>query len=335
MIDLRCRYLGLDLRSPLVASASPLAQTVEGVRRLAEGGVAAVVLPSLFEEQLQREAARFHELAEAGSESFAESLSYLPPSPVDQDAPHRYLSLVERAAAAVDVPIIGSLNGVTPGGWVRYARSIQDAGAGAIELNVYHAPGPPSTSGRDVEDRTIEVVAQVKAAVSVPVAVKLGPFWSSVGEFALRLDDAGADALVLFNRFLQPEIDPETLTTRPSIDLSSPVDARLAATWVSLLHGRVRAQLAASSGVEGAADVARYLLAGADVVMTTSALMRHGPEHAGALLQGLTEWMAGKGYASLADVRGIMRVPAAADASAYERAGYVSMVRPDPQRPPA
>jgi dihydroorotate dehydrogenase (fumarate) len=328
MTDLRCTYLGLELRSPLIASATPLAQTVEGVRRLAEGGVAAVILPSLFEEQLRREAAEFHELAEAGSESFAESLSYFPESPVDQDAPTRYLSLVERGAAAVDVPIIGSLNGVTPGGWVRYARSIQDAGASAIELNVYQAPGPPSASGREIEDRTIEVVREVKAAVSVPVAVKLGPFWSSMGELALRLDAAGADALVLFNRFLQPEIDPDTLTARPGIDLSTPADGRLAATWISLLRGRVRAQLAASRGVDRAADVARYLLAGADVVMTTSALMRHGPEHATALLEGLTEWMRGKGYASLDDVRGVMSVPAEADPAAYGREGYVSMVRP-------
>jgi dihydroorotate dehydrogenase (fumarate) len=335
MTDLRCTYMGLELRSPLIASASPLAQTVEGIRRLAEGGVAAVVLPSLFEEQLRREAIEFHELAEAGSESFAESLSYLPPSPVDQDEPVRYLSLVERGAAAVDVPIIASLNGVTTGGWVQYARSMQHAGASAIELNVYHAPGPPSASGREIEDRTIEVVRQVKAAVGVPVAVKLGPFWSSMGELALRLDGAGADALVLFNRFLQPEIDPETLTARAGIDLSTPADGRLAATWISLLRGRVRAQLAASTGVERSADIARYLLSGADVVMTTSALMRHGPEHAGALLDGLTEWMAGKGYASLADLRGIMSVPAEADPATYERAGYVSMVRPEGGRPPA
>lgn len=335
MTDLRCVYMGLELRNPLIASASPLAQTVEGIRRLAEGGVAAVVLPSLFEEQVRREAIEFHELAEAGSESFAESLSYLPPSPVDQDEPVQYLSLVERGAAAVDVPIIASLNGTTPGGWVQYARSMQDAGASAIELNVYHAPGPPSASGREIEDRTVEVVREVKAAVDVPVAVKLGPFWSSMGEFALRLDAAGADALVLFNRFLQPEIDPETLTARGGIELSSPGDGRLAATWISLLRGRVRTQLAASSGVQLSADIARYLLAGADVVMATSALMRHGPDHATALLAGLTEWMDGKGYASLDDARGIMSVPAEADPAAYGRAGYVSMVKPAPERPPA
>jgi dihydroorotate dehydrogenase (fumarate) len=335
MTELRCVYMGLELRNPLIASASPLAQTVEGIRRLAEGGVAAVVLPSLFEEQLRREAIEFHELADAGTESFAESLSYLPPSPVDQDEPVQYLSLVERGAAAVDVPIIASLNGATPGGWVQYARSMQDAGARAIELNVYQAPGPPSASGKDIEDRTVEVVREVKAAVDAPVAVKLGPFWSSMGEFALRLDAAGADALVLFNRFLQPEIDPETLTARSGIELSTPADGRLAATWISLLRGRLRAQLAASSGVELSADIARYLLAGADVVMTTSALMRHGPDHAAALLDGLTEWMAGKGYASLDDVRGIMSVPAEADPAAYERAGYLSMVKPAPERPPA
>ena len=259
----------------------------------------------------------------------------MPPTSVDQDAPNRYLSLVERGAAAVDVPVIASLNGVTRGGWVRYARAMQDAGASAIEMNVYHAPGAPNESGREIEDRTVEVVRQVKEAVTVPVAVKLGPFWSSMGELALRLDDAGADALVLFNRFMQPEIDPDTLTVRAGIDLSSPAEARLAATWIALLRGRVRAQLAASRGVDSAADVARYLLAGADVVMTTSALLRHGPSHATALLYGLTEWMDGKGYASLDDVRGVMGVPAEVDTRAYQRAGYVSMVKPEVRSSPA
>src|ERR1700675_541864 len=211
-MDLSTRYMGLALRNPLVASASPLSQTVDGVRRLADAGVGAVVLYSLFEEQLRQESAENARLVDAGTESFAESLSYFPATAEEEAGPRRYLSLLERAAAAVDVPVIGSLNGVTPGGWAGYARAIQDAGAAAIELNIYYLPGDPHIAGRDVEQRHIDVLARVKDAVTVPVAVKLGPHFSSTGEMALRLDDAGADGLVLFNRFLQPDIDPDTLT---------------------------------------------------------------------------------------------------------------------------
>ena len=212
----RPRYMGLTLRNPLVASASPLSQTVDGVRRLADAGVGAVVLYSLFEEQLRREAAENARLVDAGTESFAESLSYFPAAAEDEAGPRRYLSLLERAAAAVDVPVIGSLNGVTPGGWTDYARAMQDAGAAAIELNIYYLPGDPRISGRDVEQRHLDVLTRVKDAVSVPVAVKLSPYFSSTGEMALRLDEAGADALVLFNRFLQPDIDPDTLAVVPA-----------------------------------------------------------------------------------------------------------------------
>jgi dihydroorotate dehydrogenase (fumarate) len=327
-MDLSTRYMGLALRNPLVASASPLSNTVDGVRRLADAGVGAVVLYSLFEEQLRQEMAENARLAEAGTEVFAESLSYFP-AEVEEDsaaedaAPPRYLSLLERAAAAVDVPVIGSLNGVTTGGWTSYARAMQDAGAAAIELNIYYIPGDPRISGRDVEQRHIDVLGRVKAAVTVPVAVKLSPHFSSVGEMALRLDEAGADGLVLFNRFLQPDIDPETLAVLPAVDLSSPAEARLPRTWISLLRKHLHASLAATTGVEGPQDVVKYLLAGADVVMTASALIRHGPEHAAALLDGLAEWMARKGYTSVADLRGLLAVPAGTDQAAYERAGYV------------
>ncbi len=286
-VNLSTSYMGLTLRNPLVASASPLSQTVDGVRRLADAGVGAVVLYSLFEEQLRREAAENARLVDAGTESFAESLSYFPAAAEDEAGPRRYLSLLERAAAAVDVPVIASLNGVTPGGWADYARAMQDAGAAAIELNIYYLPGDPRISGRDVEQRHIDVLTRVKDAVDLPVAVKLSPYFSSTGEMALRLDEAGADALVLFNRFLQPDIDPDKLAVVPEVSLSNPVDARLPRTWIALLHGRVRASLAATTGVETPADVAKYLLAGADVVMTASALLRHGPEHATVLLDGL------------------------------------------------
>ena len=331
-MDLSTSYLGRTLRNPLVASASPLSNTLDGVRRLADAGVGAIVLYSLFEEQLRQEATRNARLADAGSESFAESLSYFPAAVAESGAaeeagPRQYLSLLERAATAVEIPVIGSLNGVTPGGWTSYARAMQDAGAAAIELNIYYVPGDPRISGRDVEQRHIDILRKVKSAVTVPVAVKLSPHFSSTGEIALRLDEAGADGLVLFNRFLQPDIDPEIIAVVPAVDLSSPSEARLPRTWISILRRRVRASLAATTGVEGPSDVVKYLLAGADVVMTASALLRHGPEHAAVLLDGLSEWMARKGYTSIGELRGILAVPADADQAAYERAGYVRALR--------
>jgi dihydroorotate dehydrogenase (fumarate) len=335
-MDLSTGYLGLTLRNPLIASASPLSNTVDGVRRLADGGVGAVVLYSLFEEQLRREAAENARLAEAGTESFAEALSYFPAEAeaeaaqdgtADEPSPRRYLSLLERAAAAVDIPVIGSINGMTPGGWTSYARAMQDAGDAAIELNIYYIPGDPHITGREVEQRHIDILCRVKDAVTVPVAVKLSPHFSSAGEMALRLDEAGADGLVLFNRFLQPDIDLETLAMTPDVYLSSPAEARLPRTWISILRHYLSASLAATTGVEGPADVIKYLLAGADVVMTASALIRHGPGHAGVLLDGLSGWMARKGYPSVAGVRGMLALPAGTDRAAYEREGYVRAMR--------
>jgi dihydroorotate dehydrogenase (fumarate) len=326
-MELSTDYLGLALRNPLIASASPLSRTVDGVRRLADAGVGAVVLYSLFEEQLLKEAAQNARLVDAHSESFAESLSYFPAAVEEEPGPRRYLSLLERAVAAVDVPVIASLNGVTPGGWADYAEAMQGAGAAAIELNVYYLPGDPRISGRDVEQRHVDILTRVKEAVTVPVAVKLSPYFSSTGEMALRLDEAGADGLVLFNRFLQPDIDPETLAVVPAVGLSTPAEARLPRTWIALLRGRVRAGLAATTGVEGPEDVARYLLAGADVVMTASALLRHGPEHAAVLLDGLSDWMTRKGFAAVDQLRGLLSVPPSTDEAAHERRGYVGAMR--------
>jgi dihydroorotate dehydrogenase (fumarate) len=326
-MNLSTNYMGLALRNPLVASASPLSQTADGVRRLADAGVGAVVLYSLFEEQLRREAAENARLVDAGTESFAESLSYFPAAAEDEAGPRRYLSLLERAAAAVEVPVIASLNGITPGGWADYARSMQDAGAAAIELNIYYLPGDPRISGRDVEQRHVDVLTRVKDAVSVPVAVKLSPYFSSTGEMALRLDEAGADALVLFNRFLQPDIDPDKLAVVSEVSLSNPIEARLPRTWIALLYGRLQASLAATTGVETPDDVARYLLAGADVVMSASALLRHGPEHATVLIDGLEEWMARKGFVAVDELRGLLAAPHEADEADSERAGYVGALR--------
>jgi dihydroorotate dehydrogenase (fumarate) len=326
-MDLSTTYMGLALRNPLLASASPLSYTVDGVRRLADAGVGAVVLFSLFEEQLREEAARNAGLVDGPAESFSEALDYVPQVAKEDAGPRRYLSLLERSAAAVDVPVIASLNGVTPGGWSDFARAMQDAGAAAIELNIYYLPGDPHTAAREVEQRHVDVLQRVKSAVTVPVAVKLSPFFSSIGEMALRLDEAGVDALVLFNRFLQPDIDPEELALSSSVALSSTADARLPRTWIALLRGQVRAGLAATGGVEAPADVAKYLLAGADVVMTASALLRHGTEYAGALLDGLSSWMARKGFRSVDDLRGMLSVPQDVDQATYERTGYVRALR--------
>jgi dihydroorotate dehydrogenase (fumarate) len=324
-MNLTTRYLGLQLRNPLVASAGPFAHSVAGVRRLAEAGVGAVVLPSLFEEQVRLEAERDTWLSEAGSESFPESLTYLP-APDGKAGPRRYLSLVEQASAAVDIPVIASLNGVTTGGWTDYATALQEAGAAAIELNIYYLPSDPLISGRDFEQRHVEVATTVLAAVTIPVSVKLGPYFSSLGELAIRLDRVGVHGLVLFNRFMQTDIDPETLTVSRGLRLSAPFEASLPRSWIARLRGRVRASIAASTGVETPSDVAAYLLAGADVVMTTSSLLRHGPGHATELLDGLTSWLSRKGFSSVDDARGLLAAQAQAEQSAFDRAGYLSAI---------
>lgn len=325
MTDLSTSYLGLALRNPLVASASPLSQRLDGVRALAGSGVGAVVMYSLFEEEIHREQLRDLLVTEPHENVFGEAQSYFPTGPsTDSGGATRYLRLLEQSAAAVDVPVLGSLNGSTPGGWVGFARSMQDAGAAAIELNVYLVPGDPHTSARDVEDHHVEILQRVKDAVSVPVAVKLSPHFSSTGEMALRLDRAGADGLVLFNRFLQPDVDPEALAVTTGVTLSTPGEARLPRTWIAILRGHVTASLAATTGVDQAGDVAAYLLAGADAVMSASALLRHGVGHAAVLLTGLEDWMRRKGFDTLDEVRGRLAVPVGVDEGAYERAGYVA-----------
>jgi dihydroorotate dehydrogenase (fumarate) len=323
-MNLASRYLGLDLRNPLVASAGPMTQTADRIKRLAEAGVGAVVLPSLFEEQIRAEADRDERLAEVGIDSFGEATSYL----VDPDAsiwPRQYLSLVERAAGS-GVPVIASLNGSTAGGWTDYARAMQDAGAVAIELNIYYLPGDALIPGRDAEQRYVDILTAVKSVVTVPVAVKLTPYFSSFGDMALRLEQAGADGLVLFNRFMQADIDPDTFTVSTGFKLSSPAEATLPRSWIARLRGQLRSSLAASTGVETADDVAAYLLAGADVVMTTSALLRHGPGHVTALLDGLTAWMDRKGIGSVAEIRGLLAPAADTPQPRFGRYGYLSAV---------
>ena len=326
-MDLSTRYLGLTLRNPLLAAASPLSRTLDGIKELADAGVGAVVLYSLFEEQLRRETAHNARLATFANETYAESLTYFPSTIDEGDGGRRYLRLLERTAVEVDIPVLASLNGTTPGGWVRYARSMQDAGAAAIELNIYYLPGDTHVTGRDVEQRHLDILAAVKETVAVPVAVKLSPYFSSTAEMALRLDRAGADGLVLFNRFLQPDINSMTMTLDPKIALSTATEARLPRTWLALLRGRVSASLAATTGVEDASDVIKYLLAGADVVQTASALLRNGPKYVDVLLTDLIKWLACKNFHALHQFRGMLAVPLGQDESARERGDYVSALR--------
>ena len=328
MTDFTTHYLGLALRNPLVASASPLTADLDGVRALAEAGIGAVVLPSLFEEEIHQQELHDMHLTEGTDHLVGEASSYFPAVKVDEPGrARRYLMHLERAVGAVDVPVMASLNGSTRGGWVRYARAMEDAGAAAIELNIHPEPPDPHTSGRVVEDGHVEIVQAVKESVDVPVAVKLSPWFSSVGEMALRLDRAGADGLVFFNRFLHPDVDAERLTVEPGISLSSPVEARMPRAWIAMLHGHIAGSIGATTGVETSRDIAAYLLAGADVVMTASALMRHGIGWTTVLLDGLDAWMRSHRFASFDDVRGRLAVPRDADATAYERAGYVAALR--------
>lgn len=327
-MGLETTYLGLKLRNPIIAAAGPLQQTVTGIQSLADAGVGAVVMFSLLEEQIRAEQARQLAVEQSSEGSSAQALSYFPSVPMKTPgadaASTAYLKLLEKGAKAVDVPVIGSLNGSTMGGWISFARQMQDAGAAALELNVYYVPGDLRIPSEEVENLHLEVLVGVKDAVSIPVAVKMAPYFSSLGEMASQLDRHGADGLVLFNRFFQPDVDVESLQLEPSVDLSTQFSGRLPRTWIAALYGRVRASLAGTSGVETSEDVLKYLLVGADVVQTASALLKYGPAHATKLVTGLEEWMSRKGFKTIDEFRGLLAVPADVDGAAYERQGYVA-----------
>jgi dihydroorotate dehydrogenase (fumarate) len=322
-MDLTTSYLGLTLRNPIVAGASPLNAELDTIRRLEEFGAAAVVLPSMFEEQIEHEDRLIEELIAVGTETYAEALSYFPAQTAYALGPDRYLELVRRAAKAVDIPVIASLNGTTDHGWVHYARQLQEAGASAIELNIYFIPSDLELSGRDVEQRYLNVLRAVRQAVSLPVAVKVGPYFSAPGHMAQQLEHAGADGLVLFNRFYQPDIDLATLSFRSDLELSRPYEMRLPLLWIGLLAGRIKASLAATTGIDSADEVVKYLLVGADVVMTTTSLLRHGVVHMKGLLAGLESWLAARNLDSLELIRGRMSHHNVADPTAFERANYI------------
>jgi dihydroorotate dehydrogenase (fumarate) len=318
--------MGIELEHPLVASASPLSSTVDGIRQLEDAGAAAVVMFSLFEEQVAHENAAFEHLMDSGSDSFAESLSYFPDAGEFTMGPARYLQILRRASEAVDIPVIASLNGITNEGWIDYARQMQDAGARGLELNVYYIPADLSRTGGEVETHYIDVAREVKEAVTIPVAIKLSPFFSSTGNMAKNLDDLGVDALVLFNRFYQPDFDIERLEVAPTLSLSTPEEIRLPLLWIAILHGRVRCSLAATRGVHGADEVVKYLLAGADAVMTASALLKNGIGYLETLREGLQGWLERHGFDSVEAMKGVMSHRSIADPTAFERANYLRIL---------
>jgi dihydroorotate dehydrogenase (fumarate) len=328
MIDLSSRYLGLELRSPIVASPSPMTGSVEHLLELEDAGAAAVVLPSLFEEEVDRESITLSDSLDAGSESSGEATSYLPSIPLEHLGPMRHVRLLTAAKDALSIPVIASVNGVTDGGWLRYAATLVDAGADALELNLYSVEADAARTGQEVEDAYLRVVEHLRWRVDVPLAVKLSPYLSSIGNFARRLVDVGVDGLVLFNRFYQPDLDIETFDVVPHIALSTPADLRLPLQWIALLRPQLpETSLALTSGVHSGADVTRALLAGADVAMMASALLRGGASEITKAQAELASWMVANEYRWVAQLRGSVSAAGARDARAYERAQYIRTLR--------
>jgi dihydroorotate dehydrogenase (fumarate) len=322
-MDLSTTYMGLTLVSPLVGSASPLSRKIDSIRRMADCGAGAVVLWSLFEEQIEHDAEELEHYLEYGADRFAESLSYFPHAAEYHLGPDQYLEHIARAKKAAGIPIIASLNGVSPRGWVRYAGLAEEAGADAIELNVYYIPTLGKLSSPEVEDIYLSVLQAVKEKVSVPVALKLSPFFSSMANFAARADEAGANALVLFNRFYQPDIDLENLEVRPNLVLSSEAEMRLPLRWIAILYGRLKASLAATTGVHTGEGAAKMILAGADVVMLCSALLKNGIAHLATVREELVRFLESKEYESVSQARGVLSMEKCPEPAAFERANYM------------
>ncbi len=322
MTDFTTTYLGLKLRSPLVASASPLTGDPEMWERIEQAGAGALVLPSLFEEQIERDAFAVDFARLNGTEAFAEALTYLPDIDADDVGPYRHLALVELARERMTIPVIASLNGTTPGGWVRYAKHLADAGAHAIELNLYDVIVDPRPNAADVERRYLDLVEEVKAEIKIPLAVKLGPWFTALAHFAVALQNAGADGLVLFNRLYQPDIDLDTLGVTPRLQLSTSVEVRLPLHWIAVLNDLTTCSLAASSGVHDGADALKLLLAGADVVMSTSALLIQGPERLADMEVEMRAWMDEREYESVEQLKGSVSRRNVPDPQVYERANY-------------
>jgi dihydroorotate dehydrogenase (fumarate) len=332
MVDLSTTYLGIPLKNPLVVSASPFSQKVESVRQLEEAGVSAVVMYSLFEEQIIHDSLRLHRDLTQGTESFAEAMTYLPDAGPYQDlrqyiiGPETYLENLHRLKQSVSIPIIGSLNGVTNGGWVEYARKIEEAGADALELNIYNLPTDPDRTSSQLEQEYLELVRAIRATIAIPIAIKLSPFYTALPNFARQLGEAGANGLVLFNRFYQPDFDLEALEVVPRLVLSTSQELRLPLRWIAILYGRIPLDFALSTGIHTPEDVLKAIMAGASACMVASTLLKYGVSHAEQLLDGVLAWMEEREYESIAQMRGSMSQKAVAEPAAFERANYIRVL---------
>jgi len=322
-MDLTTTYLGLKLKNPLVPSASPLSRTLDSMKRLEDAGAAAIVMYSLFEEQIEHEAAEMEHYLSYGSRAHAEALDYFPKPGEYNLGPEQYVELLQRAKGSLGIPVIGSLNGISTGGWIDYANKLEQAGADAIELNIYYIPTDPALASQEVEERYVNVLHAVKRSVRIPVAVKLSPYFSSLANIAARLDRAGANGLVLFNRFYQPDFDLDALEVTPNIVLSTSDAMRLPLRWVAILHGVVKTSLAGTGGIHTAEDVIKMIMAGADVAMMCSALLKHGPKHLTIVLADVNKWMVEHEYLSIEQMKGSMSQASVVDPAAFERANYM------------
>jgi dihydroorotate dehydrogenase (fumarate) len=326
MADLSTTYMGLTLKNPIVPSASPLSRKIDSIKRMEDAGAAAVVMYSLFEEQINFEAEQLVHYLEYGTDSYAESLNYFPDLGEYNLGGEEYLNHIRKAKETVDIPIIGSLNGLTTSGWIEYASKMEQAGADGLELNVYFVAANPKLSGADVEAMYLEILKAVKQNVKIPVAMKLSPYFSSMAAMAAQLDEAGANALVLFNRFYQPDLDLAKLEVVPRLELSTSQEMKLPLRWIAILYGRIKASMALTSGVHNAEDVAKAITAGADVANVCSVLLQQGVGKISELVGGLDAWMQTKGYSSIAEMKGALSQESVAEPAAFERANYIKVL---------
>lgn len=326
MVDLTTTYLGLKLKNPLVASPSPLSEKVDNVKRMEQAGISAIVMYSLFEEQIIHESLELDYFLNRGTESFAEALTYFPDVGRYSLTPDKYIATLEKTKLAVNIPVMGSLNGVSTGGWIEYAHKIQEAGADALELNLYYLPTDVNLTSMQIEDNYLTLVSDIRAEVKIPLAIKLAPFFTALPNFANRLVEAGANGLVLFNRFYQPDMDLENLEVTPNLVLSNSDDLRLPLRWIAILYGKVKADLALTSGVHTPEDAIKAIMAGANVAMSTSALLKRGTQAIQQILTGMEEWMIAHEYESVQQMHGSMSQGAVADPAAFERANYMKVL---------
>ncbi|MBI9051506.1 MAG: dihydroorotate dehydrogenase-like protein [Anaerolineaceae bacterium] len=327
MVDLRTNYLGLQLRNPLIASASPLSKKADTVRQLEDAGVSAIVMYSLFEEQIQNEARALDHYLTRGSESFAEALSYFPDLGNYNVGPKGYLDQIHELKSSVDIPIIGSLNGISEGGWIEYAKLIQQAGADALELNIYYLPTDPTLTSQELEKSYVELVKKVKSSLRIPLAVKLSPYFSALPNFAKQLVEAGADGLVLFNRFYQPDLDVEEMVVKPDLNFSNSSHLRLPLRWTAIMYDRIKTDFAISGGIHSATDLVKAVMAGANVGAVAAVLIERGPQYAATILQQFERWLSDHEYDSVSMMLGAMSQKAVAEPAAFERANYMKILQ--------